>query len=214
MFLVVTATEQEMGPIAAVLANVPGWLPLVAGVGCLETALTLSRFLAAAPCQFQGIINCGVGGAFVGAGPRLLDLCLADHETQADVGIWLADGIADFDSLSVPVRFSLRGPLLSRARQILTGHGLQAFVGPFVSVFAVSGTAGRGKALRQRYQAICENMEGAAVARVAQAFDLPCLEMRSISNMVTDRDPSQWQLLDAMRQNAQALAILLPELAA
>ncbi len=30
-------------------------------------------------------------------------------------------------------------------------------------------------------------MEGAAVAKVAQIYKTPCIEIRSISNMVTDR---------------------------
>jgi len=78
----------------------------------------------------------------------------------------------------------------------------------------VSGTLRRGEALRLRYQAICENMEGAAVARVAQAFQLPCLEMRVVSNMVEDRDLSRWQLAAAIDRAAAALAILLPGLRA
>lgn len=214
MFLVVTATEEEMRPIAERLAGLTGWLPLVAGVGCLETALHLSRFLAGRQDQVEGIINCGVAGAFVGAGPGLLDLCLADHETQADVGVWLGDGIADFDTIELPIHFPLAGPLLDRARQVFARHGLPIWTGPFVSVLAVSGTLARGEARRLRYRAICENMEGAAVARVAQSFQLPCLEIRAVSNMVEDRDLSRWQLAAAIEGAAAALAILLPALRA
>jgi len=212
MFLVVTATEQEMRPIAKRLAGQAGWLPLVAGVGCLESALHLSRFLAGHHEPLQGIINCGVAGAFVGAGPGLLDLCLADHETQADVGVWLGDGIVDFETIELPIHFPLAGPLLDRARQVFAHHGLPTWTGPFVSVLAVSGTLARGEARRLRYQAICENMEGAAVARVAQAFQLPCLELRVVSNMVEDRDLSSWQLAAAIERAAESLALLLPAL--
>jgi len=212
MFLVVTATEQEMNPIAERLAGSPGWLPFVAGIGCLETAVNLSRFLADADCQIHGIINCGVAGAFVGAGPEMLDICLAEHETQADIGIWTASGIIDFDTIRVPSRFPLDLPLLHKARAILSAKGVPPRIGPFVSVLAVSGTEQRGESLRKRYQAICENMEGAAVARVAQAFQLPCLELRAVSNMVQDRDPSQWQLAKAIQRSAEAISILLPGL--
>jgi futalosine hydrolase len=213
MFLIVTATDQEMEPIARRLAALPGWLPLVTGVGCLETAVTLTRFLASSREPIRGIINCGVAGAFVGAGPGLLDLCLADHETQADAGIWLADGIVDFDTIRVPLHFSLQCPLLDQARALLSARGLNPWVGPFVSVLAVSGTQARGEALRTRYHALCENMEGAAVARVAEEFQLPCLELRSVSNMVEDRDLAAWQLGEAIDRAAEALAILLPGLA-
>ena len=212
MFLVVTATAQEMEPIRRRLGARPGWTPLVAGVGCLETAVTLTRFLSNSPSPLQGIINCGVAGAFVGAGPTLLDLCLADHETQADVGIWTAAGIVEFDTVRVPSRFPLAGPLLDRARAVLVDQGLAPWVGPLVSVLTVSGTLARGQSLRERFQALGENMEGAAVARVAQEFQLPCLELRTVSNMVVDRDLSQWQLQAAIDRLAQAMALLLPGL--
>lgn len=214
MFLIVTATAQEMRPITEQLAGSPGWIPLVAGVGCLETAVNLTRFLADAHGQIHGIINCGVAGALVGAGPKLLDICLAEHETQADIGVWTASGIVPFDTIQVPAQFPLDLPLRERARAILSAQGMQPWVGPFVSVLAVSGVLSRGESLRAQYQAICENMEGAAVARVALDFHLPCLELRTISNMVVDRDPSLWQLVGASQRSAEAMAILLPGLLA
>jgi futalosine hydrolase len=214
MFLVVTATAQELAPIARRLAEIPGWLPLVTGVGCLETAVVLTRFLAREHRPITAIINCGVAGAFVGAGPAILDLCLADHETQADAGVWTPDGILAFDTITVPTRFPLHGPLLDQAHTILTGHGLTPWLGPMVSVLAVSGTQARGEGLRTRFSALAENMEGAAVARVAQEFLLPCLELRAISNMVEDRDLTGWQLAPAMERLAEAMALLLPGLQA
>lgn len=212
MFLVVTATPQEMAPIARRLAAFPGWLPLVTGVGCLETAIGLTRFLSQEQRPITAIINCGVAGAFVGAGPGLLDLCLADHESLADAGIATADGIVEFDTITLPSRFPLHGPLLDQARTILTKQGLSFWVGPMVSVLAVSGTQARGEGLRARFSALCENMEGAAVARVAAEFHLPCLELRTISNMVEERDLTRWQLAQAIARLAEAMALLLPGL--
>lgn len=213
MFLVVTATEQELRPVAALLAGAPGWTSCVTGVGCLETAVNLTRFLANTPHRIRAILHCGVAGAFVNAGPQVLDICLAELETQADVGILTAAGIVDFDTIHVPTRFSLDLSLREKAAAILMAHGIQPWVGPFVSVFAVSGTLARGESLRRQYQAICEDMEGAAVARVAQEFHLPCLELRAVSNMVVDRDLSGWQLAAAIQRSAEAMSILLPRLA-
>lgn len=212
MFLLVTATEQEMRPLAELLAAHPGWIPFVAGVGCLETAVNLTRFLSETNTPIQAIINCGVAGAFVGSGPRLLDICLAEHETQADVGVWMSSGIIDFDTMHIPTQFFLSPPLREKARAILSAHGIEPWIGRFVSVLAVSGTLIRGESLRTKHHAICENMEGAAVARIAQDFQLPCLEIRAISNMVVDRDLSQWRLQEAIQRLAQMMAFLLPEL--
>ena len=43
-------------------------------------------------------------------------------------------------------------------------------------------------------------MEGAAVAMVCQSLDIPCAELRCISNMVDDRDTSKWQLVEAIEK--------------
>lgn len=212
MFLVVTATAQEMEPIARQLAARPGWYPLVTGIGSLETAVRLSRHLAATSAPIRGIVNAGVAGAFVGAGPGLLDLCLAESETLAEVGIAMADGIVDFDTIQVPTHFALDDGLRRRGQQILAHHGWPTFSGPFVTVQAVSGTEARGERLRRRCQAICETMEGAAVVRVAQEFAVPCLEIRAVSNMVVDRDLGGWQLSAAMARCGEALGLLLPAL--
>ncbi len=212
MLLVVTATELEMRPLRQALAGTPGWMPLVAGVGLLETAVRLSRFLSENQVKLLGMVNCGVAGAYVGAGPGLLDLCLAERETMADFGVGLEAGVEDFDPPLAPVSFSLDGPLLARAFAIFTRRGMRFWRGNFVSVQTASGQEGRGERLRQRHRAICENMEGAAVARVAAEFGLPCLELRAVSNLVRNRDLGGWRLDEAAAACAQAAAVLLPEL--
>lgn len=127
-------------------------------------------------------------------------------------GTWRADGIVNFNTIRLPLKFSLQGHLLDRARALLSGQGLTPWTGPFVSVLAVSGTLARGESLRTRFHALCENMEGAAVARVAEEFHLPCLELRAISNMVEDRDLARWRLAEAIERTAEAMVTLLPGL--
>lgn len=63
--------------------------------------------------------------------------------------------------------------------------------------------------LRQRYDALCENMEGAAVARICEEYMLPLLEMRAVSNYVEDRDLTRWKLKEACDQAGKAAAMLL-----
>jgi len=211
MLLIVTATDLEMAPIDRRLAGQSGWTPLVAGIGCLETAVCLTRFLSRNN-TIRAIINCGVAGAFVGAGPGLLDICLAETETLPEAGVLLADGVHPLDTIRMPTQFVLDPTLLSTAMTTLVASGVNVWSGPFVSVLAVSGTLARGNELRSRHGALCENMEGAAVARVAQAFSIPCLEVRAVSNMVEDRDVSAWRLPEAIERCAEAVASLLPGL--
>jgi futalosine hydrolase len=66
--------------------------------------------------------------------------------------------------------------------------------------------------LAARFNGLCENMEGAAVARVCAEFSLPVLELRAISNLVQDRDLSRWQMAAACGRAAAAAALIIGEL--
>jgi len=79
----------------------------------------------------------------------------------------------------------------------------------FVTVNCCTGTILRGEFLQKKYDAGCENMEGAAVAMVCKNFNIPCVELRCVSNMVGDRDKSNWLLSEAIEKTCQAVKILL-----
>lgn len=85
----------------------------------------------------------------------------------------------------------------------LSSH--QVATGPFVTVQQCSGVQAIGDTLAARYDGICENMEGAAAAHVAEANGIPFVEIRGISNRVVDRDLSQWDLPLAIRRGQQAV---------
>lgn len=59
--------------------------------------------------------------------------------------------------------------------------------GVFLTVSACTGNLKRAKFLERKFNALCENMEGFAIAKSAQLYNVPVTEIRSISNMITDR---------------------------
>lgn len=211
MLLLVAATEMEMAPLRARLGAELGWATLVAGVGPVATTLALCRYLASeAGRQVAGLLNFGVAGAFPASGLGLLDLCLAHSEVLGDFGICQGEE-------TVPFAFPLPEPLLpldadylQRARRALLAADLAVATGNFVTVNSVSSSGRRGELLRDRFRAVCENMEGAAVAMVGRAYALPVLELRCVSNMVEDRRPEGWRLEEAACRCAAAMAALLP----
>ncbi len=222
MYLVVTATDSEMLHLRAALANVEAVAFLVTGMGLVETALGLTRYLEGRrrsrpeAAALRGVINFGVAGAFVGSGLELVDLCLADRDILGDLGVCDNDGITGFDVKGLPVRreFPLNNRLLAEADNFFMQNGISCKKGGFVTVNCASGTRGRGDYLRDRYRAICENMEGAAVARVCEEYGLPCLELRCISNWVEDRPSTGWRLEDACEKGGRSTALLLAHLCA
>lgn len=218
MFLAVAATEIEMAPLCRLMSEHGRECRiLVSGVGPVESTLRLTRFLCTDGQDVQGIVNFGVAGAYVQprgmASIGLLDICLADREVAGDFGICYGE---DMDylprTLTGELVFEFERTLLLQAGLILQRNGKEPHVGTFITVSGVSGTRARGENLRQQWQGLCENMEGASVARVASAFGLPFLELRCISNMVEDRNPQSWRLHDACEEAAQTVFSLIEEL--
>jgi futalosine hydrolase len=217
--LITAATDMEMRAFTGVGGDFDHTCQLVTGVGPVETALSLSCMLHTmrkkniAP---ELVLNFGVAGAYpekntaVQAG--LLDICLAEQEVFGDFGIQLADKVERFGAgHELPVRdhFVLDRTLLSAAGDALDGIGVAYKKGAFVTVNCASGTWERGRQLGCQYQGLCENMEGAAVARVCEKFSLPCLEIRCVSNMVEDRNMERWRLRQACAKAGRAAAAIV-----
>lgn len=184
----------------------------------METTLRLTRYLERRERPVDKVLNFGVAGAYIGesspwANGALFDLCLAEQENLGDFGICFADHIEALDEkLGGNTVFPLDQPMLRQARKILDRHRMAYRCGNFVTVSAVSATRQRGAMLAARYQGLCENMEGAAVARVCADFSLPLLEVRAVSNLVEDRDLSRWQMAEAGARAAAAAALLVREM--
>jgi futalosine hydrolase len=113
--------------------------------------------------------------------------------------------------LSTPYLFN--NQFVAKSRDILSSHAVQYNVTNFVTVNCCSGTKKRGDYLHQKFDAGCENMEGAAVAMVCNAFNIPCVEFRCISNMVEDRDRTNWMLEKAIERICSVAETVLRECA-
>ncbi len=208
MILAVAATEIEMAPfLAQSNAEALSCQTLVTGVGPVETALRLTRFLCESDEQFDTVIHFGVAGAYISPDqsrqPKLLDICLAEQEVAGDFGICLGESMDYLESsLTGEIFYNMDTSLLQQCRIIFARLGTTYHPGVFITVNGITGTRARGEMLRSRWGALCENMEGAAAARVCREFSLPYAELRCISNYVEDRDPSTWRLQEACKKAA------------
>ena len=207
MLLLVCATALELNAFPESVLRDPGISTLRCGVGPVESTLSLCRFLAGQKAAaITGVVNFGVGGVYPDCGLSVLDLCFAESETLGDLAICTGDGFIDLpDSLALVRHFVLENSLLAGAEKFCRSKGDPFHKGPFVTLCCASGSEERGRVLQKKYGAICENMEGAALARVCQEFGLPFLEVRSISNVVENRDLANWQL-QAAADRAAAFA--------
>lgn len=160
------------------------------------------------------IINFGIGGAYPLSGLRVGDIAIANKEIYGDEGLWLKEGFHTVDSIGIPFlkkgrrkyfnEFQLYPPIPPLARG--GDRGVKIKSGAFVTVSASTGTNKRAKELEKRFNAICENMEGAAVAHVCAMYGIPLLEIRGISNIVEGRDRSKWDIKTAS-ENCQKVVL-------
>ncbi|MBI5055694.1 MAG: futalosine hydrolase [Nitrospirae bacterium] len=158
------------------------------------------------------IINIGVGGAYPGSGLHIGDIAIASKEIFGDEGVMTAKGWADMTEIGIPVvqigkkkyfnEFPLDNGFAKKIVHLVTRHPLPVTrysspvtkSGTFLTVSSTSGTRKRAVELAKRFNAACENMEGAAIAQVCAIYKIPFLEIRGISNMVGERDKRKWDL--------------------
>ncbi len=155
------------------------------------------------------VIHFGVGGAYPASGLVPGDIAVATKDVYADEGVLLEDGFHPLEFIGIPYlkagrliyynEFPLDAGLAKIMLRAARSSGLKAASGVFATVSACTGTKQRAAELYARFGAICENMEGAAVAHVCKLYGVPCIEVRGISNIVEERDLSKWDVPLASR---------------
>jgi len=176
------------------------------------------------------VINFGIGGAYPSANLRAGDIAIADKEIYGDEGLLLKDGFHETNNIGIPLlkkgrkkyfnEFPLDKSLVKKAMKVIPPHlplvkggrgDYRIETGAFVTVSAATGTDKRAKELEKRFNAICENMEGAAAAHVCAMYGIPMLEIRGISNIVEDRNRGKWDIKRAAENCQRAVLAFLRE---
>jgi futalosine hydrolase len=206
--LITAATAFEMRACNEAGGNPDRALRLITGIGLTETALSLTSLLHQQAGAVELVLNFGIAGACPAGGAGLLDICVAEQEVLGDLGICLPERIERLADrgLSVEDSFLLDPQLRQQAELALRQAGMSCKNGVFVTVNCASGTEQRAMMLGRQFQGLCENMEGAAVARVCGHFGLPCVELRCISNVAGETDRNKWRLPEACVRAGKAAA--------
>ncbi len=219
MLLVLAATEIEMMAFtSSVPENDDRVMTAVCGIGPVEAAVRTMKLLGDHADKIRHVVNFGIGGAYLpeaaSPGIELLHVCLAESEVLGDYGVCFADRVDSFADREMTdnTRFTLDKNMLDTARQELLDRAIVFSCGVFVTVNGASGTAERGVFLRKKFNGICENMEGAAIARSCEMYALPMLEVRVISNKVEDRPGAPWRLEEACSRAGSIAAMLVDRL--
>lgn len=182
-----------------------GAIPVIicaGGVGKINAALTTTSLIEQRRPSL--VINTGCAGAYHGSGLSIGSLAVASHEHLGDEGVITPTGWQDMSQIEIPTiikgnrRYYNELPLskhaAEKAMQLADYYGVSLLRGKFITVSTCNGTKQSGDALAHRYNGICENMEGAAVAQVCLRYGVDCLEIRGISNLVEDRNLKNWDI--------------------
>jgi futalosine hydrolase len=161
------------------------------------------------------IINFGIGGAYPSSGLNTGDLAVATKEVYADEGIQFNNRFETLETIGIPLlkaagkRYFNEFPLDNKLCKTAVDAGLRTGVnvkaGVFATVSTCTGTKERSAEISSRFGAVCENMEGAAIAHICCLYKIPCIEIRGISNIVEDRDVSKWEIKLAAENCQKAL---------
>jgi futalosine hydrolase len=201
----------------------------IGGCDKTNTAHILTSLLQAMRPLPGLVMQVGIAGAFQdpdGAYPEPGDVVLATEEIYADSGSSSPRGWLSADDLGLPVgkdggcdsgiSFTFDEDLVRAAAGALERTGVFAvgtvavagrprvFSGRCLTASRVTGLAAEAAALLERWGALAESMEGAAAAHICALYGVPFLEVRGISNVITDRDRASWQVERAVSVAAEA----------
>ena len=183
------------------------------GMGKVNAAHSATSVIENFPVK--KIINIGVGGAYPGSGLKTGDVAVAVKEIYGDEGVADSGSWSSLKKIGIPLvqkgsrkyfnEFPVRLPRIVR-RGKGDAPGFQVKSGNFVTVSAATGTNNRAGELEKRFRAVCENMEGAAIAQVCTIYGIPFFEIRGISNIAGVRDKRKWSLGSAS-ENCQKVLL-------
>lgn len=181
--LIVAATEGEIAPSLEMLHKLQ--IPyLITGVGMTATAYQLGKRIAQERPDY--ILNIGIAGSIskeiaLGSVISIVTDCFSElGAEEEDRFISLEElgfGISKFHC-RIPSQLSISLPQEEA-----------------ITVNMVHGNESSIHALKQRLpQANIESMEGAAVFLVAHEENLPCIQIRAVSNYVEKRNRTNWDI--------------------
>jgi len=189
--LIVAATKAEVSGICmhfnlpeGDFAETKQFDLLITGVGMTATAFALGKHLSAA---YRLVLNLGIAGCYEWKYP-LGSLLNITEDIFAELGAEDKDEFLTIDTLGFGKSRYIAANTLSTT--LVTA--LPKVKG--ITVNKVSGNKTSIKATEKRLQPATESMEGAAVLYSCEQMGISCLQVRSISNYVEERNRESWKI--------------------
>ena len=184
--LLVAATKAELGKVfdhynlqANDFVSHSKFDILITGVGMTATAFALGKHLSK---TYNLVLNVGIAGSF-DLSTRLGSLVNIETDTFAELGAEDHEEFLTIDQLGF-------GELTYTATYTI--NELPKVNG--ITVNKVHGNATTIAKTLSLFKPQTESMEGAAVFYACQMENIPCLQVRALSNHVVPRNKEDWQI--------------------
>jgi futalosine hydrolase len=201
--LIVAATEFEIKPLIQAQRNVE---MLITGIGSSATIYHLTKKLLTN--HYDLVIQAGIAGMFAGKF-TLGAVVFVKEDAFADVGIEEKGELRTFFEYGFLDKneFPFSDGKLLNPSAILEKISLPAATA--ITVNMVSDNFVHNENFRQKYHADIESMEGAAFHYVCLQHKINFLQVRSLSNVVGERDKSRWVIDSSIRNlNSELIKII------
>ncbi len=190
--LVVAATNFEITPFLATNTNAD---ILITGVGIPATIFTLQNKLLRK--KYDLVIQAGIAGTF-NDGFEKSDIFFVEEDTFADIGV---EKNGKFQTL-FEMGFANENEFPFTRGWLKNDHPfiIQSYLATVksITINKITGDKNEVEKLREKFGAGLESMEGAAFHYVCLLQKVNFLQLRSISNMVGERDKSKWKMTEAI----------------
>ncbi|PYZ92021.1 futalosine hydrolase [Salipaludibacillus keqinensis] len=206
--LVVTSVEAEKIAIQSALKDDERFHIETIGVGPMSASAKTAEILS--KDSYDVVINMGVGGGIPGIA-TVGEIVVASEIIAADLGAESPTGFKPIEELGFgQSRWSCDTTWTKKiVAGIETNTNVPVHRGPILTLSTVTGTDETLVRLQEQYKgAAAEAMEGAGVATAASLRTIPCLEIRSVSNLVGPRDRGAWKLNEALTSLSKVSHIL------
>lgn len=199
--LIVAATEAEIEPLNTHFGNIKPFDVLITGVGMVATAYALGSHFAVK--KYSLVINLGIAGSF--------DRDISLGEVVEVIADELSELGAENDKLFMPIAQLGFGESRYLASSALRYHtqSVKLKTANAITVNTVHGNEASIQKIAARLTPQLESMEGAAFFYACQKVNIPCIQIRAVSNYVEKRNRDNWQIGPAIKNlNNFAIALL------
>lgn len=169
---------------------------LITGIGMLNTSISLTQRLSSG--KYDLLINIGVAGSF---NPELNigDVVEVVEEKISELGFEDGERFSEFNE------FNLKNVFENKSKTDLLSVRS-------ITVNRVHGNKRSITEIINRINPDIENMEGAAFFQVCNTFNVPCIQIRAISNKVEHRNKDNWNLPLAIKNLNNKVEEIIAEL--